>query len=536
VDTDTTNGPSRFFDPQTEYDANSGRLWMVYSEENVTGGLGTGSVANLHLAVSRDPAVLPGSVGLTDFGTSQWWFYTGTSANPGNGGVSIDMRDTAMKPYRDGAHEPFPPDAGIVDKPHMAVDEQAVYIATCAGASPGSGQIGGTLLIVPKEHDAGAKSILDGERPAAGDMTFLRFRDLPASDDHENHYAVHEPRSNIGSGNAQFFISSPFSSDTKDDTIRLGGLWFDENADPDEEWVYRQRIDSTGALDDMPVDPGFEFFGTSTHAPLTPDDADECGSGRSTDWTVATTSAWFASAVLAADVNNNPRIFAVHHVLPVGGAAPSFAPEDRKVVQWYVIDPDLDNFRATGDGWDPQIIQTGRIDPGTGDSYHPVIAVTPQGVAYIEYTHSGTTTWPQIRRARLSNDYASVVSDTLVQAGPATAYIADDFSSTNNGGWADFADMQADPDDCGLWSVHTLVSQTDLPVCQVNARSVWLFENSGNCNNANLNGDDSVDVYDMALFSDYYDAGARRVDMNTDGTTDAADAAQYADAYDDQRP
>ena len=121
-----------------------------------------------------------------------------------------------------------------------------------------------------------------------------------------------------------------------------------------------------------------------------------------------------------------------------------------------------------------------------------------------------------------------------MQAGPDTAYVADDFDATESfyGGWADFADMQSDPDGCGFFSVHPLVHTDDPEPCQINARDVWLFELAAYCNNANLNGDTVVDLYDMAMFNDLFAAGARRVDMNTDGTTDATDAALYNAAYD----
>ena len=63
-------------------------------------------------------------------------------------------------------------------------------------------------------------------------------------------------------------------------------------------------------------------------------------------------------------------------------------------------------------------------------------------------------------------------------------------------------------------------------------RDAWLFQTLFNCNNSNLNFDEGTDLYDMALFNDYYSTGARRVDMNTDGTTDSTDAALYHAAYD----
>ena len=527
IDSDTTLGPSRFFDPQTEYAPNSGRLLMVYSEDNVTGGSGALDISALHLAISKDPAVLPSGGTLSNFSTNQWWYYTGPTGNPGNGGSFIDLK-SAMTPYRSGAHGPIPAGETIylVDKPQMSIDEQAIYISTVLG-----GDIGQAMVIIPTEHGTGGSlSILGGDKPAPGDMTFVRFKDLTPSNTMEYCYLVQEPRLDNGFANAQFVISL-VPAGGEQDSIRLGGLWYDANAIAGEEWVYRQRLTTGGAIEDLDVGSGYEFY-SNQQDPETPDDASTCDpTGRSTDWQVHMTGSFFASAVLVRDANNNARIFATHHVNAVG-VSPSFLPEERTVVQWYVIDPDLSNFRGTGDGWDPEVLITGRMDSGTGNRYHPVIAVSPQGVAYIEYTYSDDSTFPQIRRALLSSNYTSVASDTLVQAGPDTAYIADDFSSSDNGGWADFADMQSDPDGCGFWSVHTLVTDTDTSVCQVNARSVWLFELAANCENANLNFDGGVDVLDMALFNDLYSTGARRVDMNVDGTTDATDAILYQSTYD----
>ena len=344
---------------------------------------------------------------------------------------------------------------------------------------------------------------------------------LGVNDGHIYHYAVQEPFEEEAFMNRQFFVSLPGTGSGPAVDIRIGCMWFDSDND---RWQYAQRTKTemgSTLLDDPLVGNGFNYYLNATGLPATPDTG---GWGPSVP-------RGLMQAVLVKDAHNDPRIFAIHHAAAVDNSGSTPVPGDRFVVQWYVIDPDLANFRGTGDGWDPEVLITGRIDAGTGDRYHPVIAVSPQGVAYIEYTYSDATTYPQIRRALLSNSYTSVASDVLVQAGPDTAYIADDFSSTDNGGWADFADMQSDPDGCGFWSVHTLVHTADPEPCQINARDVWLFELDENCLNANLNGDSVVDLFDMALFNDLFATGARRVDMDTSGTIDATDATLFQNAY-----
>lgn len=162
-----------------------------------------------------------------------------------------------------------------------------------------------------------------------------------------------------------------------------------------------------------------------------------------------------------------------------------------------------------------------------GDRYHPVIGVTQQGVAYIEYTYSSSTVWPEVRRVTLNSSYDGIVlnSETTVKMGPSNYY------DGALDGWADFADMQADPvTGCAFWSTHTLAHAADTSVND--RRDAWLFQTLFNCGNSNLNFDDGTDLYDMAMFNDLYLQGARRVDMNVDGTTDSTDAILYQNAYD----
>ena len=538
VDTGTgAGGPSRFFDPQTVYQPVEGRLWMLYSEENVTGGSGgsqLGELSAIHLAVSRE---MVGTDALDTLDYDDWWYYTGDATNVGQAGPFFNMQAT-MAPYRIGLHAPFPTGIGqgLVDKPHMAVDEQAVYITMNGNdvrSLPGGGSEGfnfNAIAIIPTSHGTGGTlSILDGERPASADIVFLRNTDLPVEDTHARHYTVQEPFEQVT--NAQFILSvNPFGEPigTPADSIRLAGLWFNDSPPSPESprWEYSQRVRvKSGTVDTLEHDPidvdaGFEFSGGDSYQPQTPDTAFRPA--------VAAAITFFPSAVLVKDNNNDWRIFAVHHVRPVVQGVT----QNQWVIQWYVIDPHLDKFRAVdGAGttpsteWKPDIVAMGRVETA-GDRYHPVIGVTQQGVAYIEYTYSSQTVWPQVRRVTLNSSYTGIVpnSEVTVQSGPANEYLG------SIGGWADFADMQADPvTGCAFWSTHTLVHQNAL----VNdRRDVWLFQTLFNCGNSNLNFDSGTDLYDMAMFNDLYSVGARRVDMNIDGTTDATDATLYQNAYD----
>ncbi|MEQ9097274.1 MAG: hypothetical protein RIE32_13545 [Phycisphaerales bacterium] len=438
----------------------------------------------------------------------------------------------------------------LVDLPIIAVDDEYVYV-TAFGIDaeildpgpPVSYDTPYTFqahFIIPIEFDEGGttRSMLDGYKPDEEDITVLRPRDLPETepeyerDFQSRHYPVQEPFDQ--EDNAQFFISLDRSTGEKD-AIRLAGLWFDDSDNPGQ-WRYTQHLIPSGSpgageLADMEVDSSFEFFaGRGDYQIETPDT-------RSGDtFNPASTSSNFSSAVMVPDSNSDMRIFATHHVYTQDGAGNV----DGAHVQWYYIDPDVDDFRKVQDpaSWSPEILETGRIsDDGTngGDCYFPSIGVTKQGVAYIEYTFSNSNTWPEVRRVQLNTTYDSVVANSNVQvvAGPdKLAY------TPTNTRWADFSDMQADPFTCDLWSVHTLVHDDGTnpsSITDIDRRDVWLLENPINCNNANLNGDSMVDLFDMAAFNDFYATGARRVDMDTDGDTDATDAVIYQNAYDAQK-
>ncbi len=530
VDTSTTLGPSRFFDPQTVYHPQSGRLWMVYSEENATAGSGQNNISPLHIAVSKD---MVSSNVLDTFDEEDWWYYTGTS-----GSRTFFNLQGGLTKYRneEGLHEPFGDDpfVGLVDKPHVAVDERAAYVSINGSEIITGGGSFNAIAIIPTAHGSGGSlSILDGDKPAPNDIVFLRNTDLrPARDDHDRHYTVQEPFEQVE--NAQFFISLVAAGVDGDptDSIRLGGLWFNELPPPAEsQWEYSQRVETTTSTvpEDLELDANFWFRGGAVpgggrYQPVTPD----AGFRPNVDLAAA----FFSGGVLVKDNTGAWRIFAVHHVRPVN--MPGVA-QNQWVVQWYVIDPKLDTFRSvnplTGStpsiAWKPEVVAAGRLDTA-GDRYHGVIGVTQQGVAYIEYTYSSATVWPEVRRATLNSDYDGIVpnSEMTVRTGPSYAYTG----AVN--GWADFADMQADPvTGCAFWSTHTLVHPPADTTYPNDERDVWLFQTLHNCNNSNLNFDEGTDLYDMAMFNSLYSAGARRVDMNVDGQTDSTDAALYDAAY-----
>lgn len=526
--------PSRFFDPQVEYHTQSGRLWMLYSETNsqrIGGGgvqsFGTGAndLSALHIAISK-PMVSPNT--LDSFDTTDWWYFTGDgSTHVGQAGDFFNLQDGNIQRYRqnidDDIHLPYPTgggtttDSGKVDKPQFAVDEQAMYVASLSGN-------GSTLLIVPTSHGPGGTlSILDGEKPPADTWTMMRFRDLGepgfdgAEDGHEYHYAVQEPIEDERFENVQFIISLPGGG--PNDDLRLGAIWFDAAAG---QWQYTQRRNSPLVLDDPDVGAGFTYYRRAKfwHNPSTPDPG-----GWRPDVRLG-----ILNGVLAFDTNDNPRIFAVHHMGPPSDSTePDVAA--RFAVQWYVIDPDLDNVYDTTPGqWQPTVVARGRLD-GAGDRYHPAIGLTPAGVAYVEYTYSSSTVWPEVRRVELNSGYTGIVgSEVVIQSGVATAY-ADSESQ-----WADFNEMQLDPAGCRLWSVDTLVhadTSGNPPPPTTTKRDVWLFENRFTpfCFTPDMNGNGMLESHDAMLYNDYYAQQDERADADANGDVNVSDMAVFLDAF-----
>lgn len=269
-----TLGPSRFFDPQTVYHPQSGRLWMVYSEENLSGGTPApsgsprGDVSALHVAVSK---AMTGGNTLDSLTNSDWWYYTGVGVS-GVAGDYFNMQDIDMGRYLSGgSHNPFSTtlQAGLVDKPHMAVDEQAAYITMNGNDFAGVGGSFNAIVIIPTTHGSGGSlSILEGQRPPATALTFLRNTDLPVPDTHARHYTVQEPFEQVL--NAQFILSLQPEGEptgTPVESIRLGGLWFNDSppSPAGPRWEYSQRVRVEAGTTNLGHDPHELRFRPDVH-------------------------------------------------------------------------------------------------------------------------------------------------------------------------------------------------------------------------------------------------------------------------------
>lgn len=573
IDPATTSdwGDTILFDPQAGHDPIANRLWLLYLE-----GIGLsrdvpalGHIARLHLGVSKDPADFGGGP-LNTLADTHWWYYTHDTGTMTKAGAAFNLRDDDLLRYKGEDNDHFVPDR-TVRLATLAFDEQAILVTPNRSSAtltmpPASLPLflyqadlySQYIYIIPREHGAGA--ITDGDRPDESDITMLHLEAdpvLPRLRDQSTYIrAVQEPYPDPASSgqtnqveNATFFISLG-ALDGIRGTIRLRGI-FDAHPSPTvADWTLQQHLDPSfptslfditmpsGSLDFAPPTATFPPMpATRYHFPRTPDTT------TPVNWRPHAPGGWFQSAVLARDTEGNFRIFAAHAVHPLDEFG---QPTTQWVVQWYVINPDLGNFgSSTPEDWQPSIAQpshtqgafsTGRIE-NEGDCYHPVIVVNRQGQAFIEYTYSDDSTWPQIRRVRLDSDYMAVVgSETPVRSGPMNmAY--DPFSLGNAGYWADYADAQADPfDNCRYWSTHTLVHD-DTPPSPTDERDVWLFRQlyAPNCFQSNsmldLNDDTEVDAYDLAAFGPMFERGARRVDIDGNGIVEALDMVLFYDAY-----
>ena len=569
-----TQAPSRYFDGRTEYDHAHNRQWIMYSETNDEAeSTADRDISSLHVAVNRNPAFFTNGGTLDNLSTGQWWYYTGPSSNPGNGGTAFDLNDDGMdRYYAGGPHDPFPEGdpsvpyegAALVDLPTIAIDEQALYVTAFGRFVPDpplpfvNFQ---NIFIIPIDFNEGgvSKSMLDGDKPPVGQIISLRLRDLPVDevgqppvkehepDFHLRHYAVQEPFAYTEAENAQLFVSISVDGSVEQTGIRVAGLWFDDTFGPDGEWIYTQHIvDDTGGDEDYPLAEvdvdmaGLAFFYSPDGYQIeTPDP----------DFSPRPAGAFISSAVLAKDSQGELRLFIAHHANPSDNAMMDPQAEQRYAVQWYVIDPDLgtspDNFRTIQDPpvWNPTLVESGRIETdGTddGDCYNPSIGVNRQGEAYIEYSFTNDETWPEVRRVKLTTDYSAVDTNVLLQAGPVNYSYEDGLTvpiGDPNDAWQDFSDMQHDPFLCKLWSTHTLVHDPGVPAGTLDVgelRDLWLFENRYTTFclfNPDMNGNSMVESGDALLYNNYYDAQDDRADADANGEVDVHDMLIFLDAY-----
>lgn len=555
----TQTSGTTLLDPRAYHDPIHNRLWVLYNEAEGDRKINhCASLAMLHLSVNMSGANFGASDPLDG---TQWWYYTGSGGSAGSGGEAFNLRSTLIEPYKTlGAHQPVEFTARMSSMGFHTIsgeaDDRSGALIVATNSVPENCSVGGDgspplfpvlrqfVYIIPYEHDGGTASILDGDRPSESDMTVVRpYVDStpPLLEDESIFgFVVQAPFEQVE--NATFIISVPetiWSVTGPFEKIRLKGLFYDDSQPTGEEWTLQQRTNSTGtALLDNTVDGSLQYWQTNFEGgfpvtrPRTPD----------TSWGPLAQGTYFHSAVLAKDTSGEFRIFAVHAVLPVDDTGSWF--EEQWVVQWYVIDPKLADFHASTAGtWQPSIVAEGRI-PGNiekdeGDRYHPVIVVNRQGQAFIEYTYSDGTTWPQIRRVRLNSNYTDIVGgvETVVRTGPPQPY-DEQYLLT----WANIADAQADPaNGCAYWSTHTLV--TDDTSNPTTKRDAWLFHQAytnsvgplclGTLSMLDLNDDGVVDALDLAALTDLYARSARRIDLNADGVTDRHDLDLYMAAYEE---
>ena len=513
--------------PRAEYDPVNNAVWMLYSESAAIvdtplqqpEDLPVDCTTFLHLATTRVNAnVTTFDACLSQQENNCWVYLTGSSA--------INVGSPLLKRFHPSqSHVPFlsPP-----RYPSMAFDERAVFVTASepgSCAAPLTGHGSQAILIIPREFTNGSPftlTIPQGFKPDEDEITIVRFGALEFEDNAINFLAVQEPHDHKQAQpqfeNITLFIStdgtaSGLGSASRFNHLRLRGLFWDDSGPGAGQWAVRQSLMETmpgsGAyvVRNIEFDESLEllaiFGGSQFELPRTPDEG-----------TITADNEAFTSAVLAKDNQGNPRVFAVHS---------SFTLDHDWVVQWYVIDPDLENFHNPPaiDGWVPEVVQAGRIAVPDADCSLPALAVSTCGGVMIEYTFSSETVYPQIRRAILNNSYDGVLSDTLVKAGPDREY------GMFLDRWAMRSDMQSDPvaGFGGIWSTHTLVGDT------TSIRDVWLMRSAMTCFTTDLNADGVVDPFDLMLYGEYYITGDERADTNADGVVDVVDMDNFLNAY-----
>lgn len=531
--------------PQAEYDPISGRLWMLYSE---TYGFSPETTwlctQRVHMAVNKDPVFVPVSGTIDTLSDNHWWYYTGRTdeSTDGNGGVAFDFISGAIDSFRSDPQyvNNHRPTRDTVRFPSLGFDERAVIVAfsghgQCVEDSPTAFQQ--FIYIIPREREdamGNPLEFVDGHRPTEDDFISIRMMGEPLTEDVSVQARIaQEPYEQYD--NVTLMVSTDGTdSGTLQDSIRIKGLFFNENPPQGSpRWEVRQRLKDLSpgweVLDMGLSSYGLEFF-RPVSGPVSPDYPEADGFSPTVEEDM------FTSAVLTEDASGNPRVFAVHAVLPDDGTG---SPEDHWVVQWYVIDPHLtdgatDVFHDAvieSEDWRPTIVDAGRIEVEGGHCYHPVLGVSTGGLMTIEYTYSATDVPQEIRRQRFDSSHTPIGSHTTPRTGPSQGY--------QGPRWALWGDLQFDPNPatgpgaCNwLWSTHTLVDEDATMSSDI--RDVWLFRKASTsfCFQTDLNADGLTDSYDMMLYTDYYARGDERADTNGDGRIDATDMANYLNAYD----
>ncbi|UYV13323.1 MAG: hypothetical protein NCW75_03320 [Phycisphaera sp.] len=549
ADMDAIGGTPRVLQHgQADYDPISERLWMLYSETwgfNPEIGINWQCVQQVHMAVSGDPdGFMPMDV-LDTLSDEHWWYYTGntTEGTDGNGGIAFDFKSGAINSFR-GA--PFDvnhrPTEDTIRFPSLGFDERAVIVAfsshgLCAVDDVTPFQQ--FIYIIPREYQGptGPVEFINGGRPTENDFISIRMLGRPIIEDVSVQAKIaQEPYEQYD--NVTLMVSTDGTgSGTLQDSIRIKGLFFEPNPEVGPpRWEVRQRLEEVVSSPQgwEVLDMGLSSYGLEFFRPTSADDP------AAAVFSPTVEEDMFTSAILTEDAAGNPRVFAVHAVLPDDGTGSA---DDHWVVQWYVIDPKVPDTDPISQGyepfhdadilsedWRPTIVDAGRIEVEGGHCYHPVLGVSTGGLMTIEYTYSSSTDEQEIRRARFNSSHA-ITSTTTLRTGPSGGYLGDR--------WALYADLQFDPNPatgagaCNwLWSTHTLVDEDATSSTFI--RDVWLFRKASTpfCFQTDMNSNGFTEIDDMVMYNNLFLQEDARADTDADGVVDATDMANYLDAYD----
>jgi len=481
----------RLFDPRAEYDPVHDRIILTMSENDEAPGANRGAI--IHMAISKAGAVPD------DFSGASWHIFTGDDA------FVLDRDDVLLPDGLDG----------IADRPSVAVDAGYIYLSIRDSLLfPGMSDVKQQVVAIPFSHSGG--NLLDGDRVAETEMSFVNLKAQFPSDESDLHAAVME--TTVVSDNVQFVISTDKPPQTACPTpleaVRLGAIV--ETSPGSFTYQFRDL-----AVSGLPT-----FCSTTGRSPLTP-------ASPGVEYSAPIASK-FETAVRNRDHEGNDRIFTVHEyrVDDGGSGANDF------ITRWYVIDPDAANA-GTG-AWSPGIVGGGEVPetPQTQvDTFHAALAVNREGRIGLSWTASNAQTHPQLEYG-VVNPLLNTLPVSVHVTGPGGAYVDPDLCCGVQS-WADYSDIQADPSGCRFFAAGTLVGTTPGMGGTFADRDAWITEIPVNCFVSQLGdfgGDGSTTTGDMLDYLDAYAAGHWSTDQDDDDDVDATDAALYADAYDDQRP
>lgn len=166
------------------------------------------------------------------------------------------------------------------------------------------------------------------------------------------------------------------------------------------------------------------------------------------------------------------------------------------------------------------------------DTFHAAIAVNNLGQLGLSWTASNATTDPQMEYG-LFNPATATLTTGVHKLGPPLPYVDQDQGGPSMS-WADYSDIQLDPNGCRFWAAATLVGTTPGSTISgtVEDRDAWIGVIPFNCFTTDMNLSGFTDTYDMARYTSFFASADERADTNADGAIDDSDMANFVNAYD----